>query len=241
MEYHHLQELIELEDRYWWHAAKRALAVSLLQRHFPPPGLIVEGGVGSGRNLVEFQKLGYDVAGFDILPQAVEHVRQRGLEKVRVHDLGGAWPLPSESARAVVMLDVLEHTADPVEVLRHARETLTPGGGMVVTVPAYPWLFGNWDKRLGHYRRYTARELTRQAQAASLEVVRLTHWNAFSLPAAIVLRTLDRLCQRDRAAEFPRVSPLMNRLLCAAASVERRWLTRCGAPFGLSLVGVLRK
>ncbi len=241
MEYHHLQELIELEDRYWWHTAKRALAVTLLQCHFPPPGLIVEGGIGSGRNLVEFQKLGYDVAGFDILPQAVEHVRQRGVEQVRVHDLCAAWPLEPESARAVVMLDVLEHTAEPVEVLRHAHETLAPGGGLVVTVPAYPWLYSNWDKRLGHYRRYTAKELARQAQAASLEVVRLTHWNAFSLPAAMVIRTLDRLLGRDRPAEFPRVSPWMNRLLGAVAAAERRWLTRCGAPFGLSLVGVLRK
>jgi SAM-dependent methyltransferase len=241
MEHHHLQELIELEDRYWWHVAKRSLVVSLLKRHFPPPGLLVEGGVGSGRNLVEFRRLGYDVAGFDVMPQAVEHVRERGLAGVRLHDLTATWPLPEASARAVVLLDVLEHTPDPVEVLRHARSTLAPGGGVLVTVPAYPWLFSNWDERLGHYRRYTARMLASQARAASLEVERVTHWNSFSLPAAVVLRTFQRMRRQDRPAEFPRVSRTMNSLLCGAAAVEERWLRRFGAPFGLSLVGVFRK
>jgi SAM-dependent methyltransferase len=241
MEHHHLQELIELEDRYWWHVAKRSLVASLLQKHFPPPGLLVEGGVGSGRNLVEFQRLGYEVSGFDVMPQAVQHVQQRGLERVQVHDLGAAWPLPEQSVRAVVMLDVLEHTPDPVAVLRHAREALAPGGGMVVTVPAYPWLYSNWDERLGHYRRYTAGELIRQAREASLEVVRVTHWNSFSLPAAVVVRTLDRLRRQDRPAEFPRVSSAVNRLLCGAAAVERSWIRRFAAPLGLSLVGVFRK
>jgi SAM-dependent methyltransferase len=241
MEHHHLQELIELEEHYWWHAAKRSLAARLLARHFPPPGLLVEGGIGSGRNLLEFRRLGYEVAGLDIMPQAVEHVGARGVEKVRVHDLAEPWPHAEGSVRAVVMLDVLEHTAEPVEVLRHAREALAPGGGILITVPAYPWLYSNWDKRLGHYRRYTRRELIRQAEAASLKVERVTHWNAFSLAPAIALRTLDRITRRDRPAEFPRVSPLANALLRGAAAAERGWLSRLGVPFGLSLVGVFRK
>jgi hypothetical protein len=72
-------------------------------------------------------------------------------------------------------------------------------------------------------------------------VVRVTHWNAFSLPPAIALRTLDRVTKRDRPAEFPRVSRFTNALLQGAAAAERGWLARLGVPFGLSLVGVFRK
>ena len=54
----HLQELVTLEDSYWWHVAKRQLVTRLLQRYCPPPGRLVEGGIGSGRNLVEFSELG---------------------------------------------------------------------------------------------------------------------------------------------------------------------------------------
>ncbi|MCA9057796.1 MAG: methyltransferase domain-containing protein, partial [Planctomycetaceae bacterium] len=105
----HLQELVSLEDSYWWHVAKRQLVTRLLNRHCPPPGRLVEGGIGSGRNLVEFREMGYDVTGFDLMPESVDHVRNRGIDDVQVHDLGTPWPVDPGSLRAVVLLDVLEH------------------------------------------------------------------------------------------------------------------------------------
>ena len=103
----HLKELVTLEDSYWWHVAKRQLVISLLEKYCPAPGRLVEGGIGSGRNLVEFNQLGYDVTGFDLMPESVQHVRNRGIEDVRVHDVGKPWPVDAKSLRAFVLLDVL--------------------------------------------------------------------------------------------------------------------------------------
>lgn len=241
MQASHLDELIELEDNYWWHVAKRRLVVELLGRHFPAPGRLVEGGVGSARNLSEFRELGYEVSGLDIMPEAVEHARSRGLDDVRHHDLGEPWPFPPSSVRVVVLLDVLEHLADPVAVLGHIRTILEPGGGVIVTVPAYKWLYGDWDRSLGHFRRYTAAELREHATAAGLRVERLAHWNSFTTPAAMAVRSWQRLRPAGRAPEFPRVSPWTNRLLLSLAGVERQWLRRWPTPFGLSLFGVLSR
>ncbi|HAD61677.1 MAG TPA: hypothetical protein DCG12_20765, partial [Planctomycetaceae bacterium] len=55
----------------------------LLQKHCPAPGRLVEGGIGSGRNLIEFEKLGYDVAGYDLMPESVAHVQERGIPDAR--------------------------------------------------------------------------------------------------------------------------------------------------------------
>ena len=93
----HLQELVALEDNYWWHVAKRQLVTRLMRRYCPAPGRLVEGGIGSGRNLVEFSEMGYDVTGFDLMPESVRHVRNRGIEDVRVHDLGQPWPVEAFS------------------------------------------------------------------------------------------------------------------------------------------------
>jgi SAM-dependent methyltransferase len=239
MDPNHLDELIDLEDTYWWHVAKRKLVASLLKKHFPPPGRVVEGGVGSARNLLEFRKLGYEASGFDILPASVQRAREKGLH-AEVHDLGQPWPTKPGTVQAVVLLDVIEHLADPVQVLDNARQTLGQGGGVVVTVPAYPWLFGDWDERLGHFRRYTNRMLQEHAEQAGLRVKWLQHWNAFSLPPAILVRSYQRVFPRHRGAEFPRVSPLMNQTLLTLATLER-WIMsrRLPVPFGLSLVGVL--
>ncbi|MBW3543386.1 MAG: class I SAM-dependent methyltransferase [Planctomycetes bacterium] len=241
MDIAHLSELAELEDGYWWHIAKRRLVEGLLTRHFPPPGLLVEGGIGASRNLVAFRDAGYEVAGFDVLEEAVAYARRHGLENAQVHDLGEPWPVEAESANAVVLLDVLEHVADPVRVLSHARSALKTGGGVVCTVPACPWLFGDWDRRLGHHRRYTANLLREHAREAGFSVRWLNHWNAFTLPAAVVVRGFQRLFPRGRAAEFPRVSWTTNAVLKGMARAERSLLNALPLPFGLSLVGVLVK
>lgn len=235
----HLDELVELEDNYWWHRAKRQLAVRLLRQHFPPPGRLVEGGIGSSRNLLAFREMGYEVSGFDVMPAAVELAHERGLHDVRLHDLADPWPIEPDSIRAVVLLDVLEHVGDPVAVLSHVRETLQPGGGVVVTVPAYQWLYSDWDQALGHYRRYTRGLLRSQAEQAGFQVLKLTHWNAFTLPAAVAVRSYSRLFPSNRSADFPRVSPTTNRLLQVCAGVERWAMQRCPIPCGLSVVGVL--
>jgi hypothetical protein len=109
-----------------------------------------------------------------------------------------------------------------------------------VTVPAIPALMGPWDRMLGHYRRYTRRMLRDQAAAAGLQVAWMSHWNAFTLPPALVVRTLEKLGRQQRSAEFPAVSPGVNALLIAAASVERRMIAATGIPAGLSLAAVLK-
>jgi SAM-dependent methyltransferase len=237
----HLTQLVELEDNYWWHIAKRKLVIRLLNRFAAAPGRLVEGGIGSGRNLVEFDKLGYDVTGFDLMPESVEHVRQRGIEDVRVHDLKDVWPVDSGSLKAVVLLDVLEHIKNPVKVLEHAYGALSDDGAVFITVPAYPWLFGRWDEQLGHFRRYTIREFRRQASEAGFRVQWLNHWNSFTLPAAMAVRGWEKVFPQQNQPDFPEVSGFTNRLLLTAAAAERYCMDMPGVPAGLSLVGVLRK
>jgi hypothetical protein len=141
----------------------------------------------------------------------------------------------------VLLLDVLEHIADPVVVLRRAADVLEETGRIVVTVPAYPFLMSEWDHRLGHYRRYTRKMFRSQAADAGLQVDWLTHWNAFTLPPAILVRTWERMFPRRTGAEFPRVSRAVNSLLLGFARMERWLIHRTGVPCGLSLVGVLKK
>ncbi|HWE37901.1 MAG TPA: class I SAM-dependent methyltransferase [Isosphaeraceae bacterium] len=241
MDRKHLEELIAVERGYWWHVAKRALVTRLLLRHFPPPARLVEGGVGGGANLQAFRDLGYRVSGFDMMPESVAHCRELGIDDVRTHDLQEPWPIADGPARVVVLLDVIEHVPDPVAVLRNAAATLDDRGGVVVTVPEIPALMGPWDRMLGHYRRYTTRMLDAEAREAGLRLAWSSHWNAFTLPAALVVRTLEKRGRGERAAEFPAVSPAVNALLIAAARAERGLIGTVGMPAGLSLVGILRR
>jgi SAM-dependent methyltransferase len=241
MDRKHLEELIAVERGYWWHVAKRELVTSLLQRHFPAPGRLIEGGVGGGANLLAFEAMGYRVSGFDLMPEAIEHCRDLGIEDVRTHDLQEPWEIDDGPVDVVVMLDVLEHVPDPVRVLKNAAETLSTAGGMVITVPAIPALMGPWDRMLGHHRRYSRKMLRTHAAEAGLRVEWLSSWNAFTLAPAIAVRMAEKFGKGQRTAEFPRVSPAVNSLLITAARVERALLSVVPIPTGLSLVGVLKR
>ncbi|MDF1745060.1 MAG: class I SAM-dependent methyltransferase [Gimesia sp.] len=237
----HLTELIELEENYWWHVAKRKLVTEILMNEFPPPGLVIEGGIGSARNLLEFNQLGYEVTGFDLMEDAVEHGRSRGLNDIRVHNLSQPWPVPAASAKAVILLDVMEHMEDPVGLLKNAAETLVDDGGIILTVPAYPLLYSDWDRKLGHFRRYTKSQFRKHAEQAGLKVKWLTY--SFTLPAAIAVRGRDKILNRtdDSPPCFARVSRFTNACLKSCAQIERKLIHSTGVPFGLSLVGVLVK
>ena len=241
VEISHLHELGKLESFYWWHVAKRKLVTSMLTQSVPPPSLLIEGGIGAAGNLRRWQAMGYQVQGLDCLNESIDYAREQGIANVSVHDLHQPWPVAPNSAGAVVLLDVLEHLANPVVALEHAARSLTPQGKIFFTVPAYPWLFSDWDQRLGHYRRYTKAMIREQVTQAGLKLEMLRHWNAFTLPAAIVLRLVRRMWPSSRGTEFPQVSHWMNHSLLGAAAVERNVSPILGLPFGLSLVGVITK
>lgn len=241
MESAHLDELIELEDRYWWHVAKRKIATGLLNSYVPSPAKIVEGGIGAAGNLLRWKKSGYDVAGLDIMDHSVAHAKKLGIEEAKKHDLHEPWPFEEKSVSGIVLLDVLEHLADPVTALQEAAKTLTDSGKIIFTVPAFPFLFSDWDKRLGHYRRYTPATMREHITSAGLNVVKLRYWNSFTFPAAIAIRTMRKLFPSKKGTEFPRVNDFTNNALIRAAEIESSAAQRLPIPFGLSLVGVISK
>lgn len=61
----------------------------------------------------------------------------------------------------VILMDVLEHVADPGALLQQIRQTLslTPETQFIITVPAFQFLFSEHDRKLGHYKRYSRKEL----------------------------------------------------------------------------------
>lgn len=237
----HLDELFAVEADYWWHVAKRELVTELLQRYYPPPRCLVEGGPGAGLTLLHCQQLGYNVQGLDWVAEARDYCQQRGLQAVQLHDLEEPWPLAPGSVDVVLFLDVLEHLRQPQAALRHALTTLAPGGGVLASVPAYPFLFGPWDEMLGHYRRYTRKTLLREMAAVGLKPRWLSYWNSFSLPPALVIRSLEKWRRSVPSAKVPVVSRFMNKVLLWCARRERSWLHRAGLPCGLSLIGVFSR
>jgi SAM-dependent methyltransferase len=185
------RELYELEDRHWWFRSRRRVVRALMdQAGLGAAPRILDAGCGTGRNLVEYASLG-TVEGVDFSADAVEFCRLRGLEGVRQAALE---QLPFESDRfdLIVATDVIEHLDDDRVALAELRRVAARGGRLVVTVPAYAWLWSQHDESMHHKRRYTAPRMRLALQAAGWTPRFATYFFTALLPGVAAVRAFRR-------------------------------------------------
>jgi len=229
-----------LEDRHWWFSGTRALAARLLERHAPPPRDALDLGCGTGLTLKLLGEKGYTPTGLDASPLALRHARSAsGAPCLR----GSADRLPLRDASfgLVTALDVLEHLPDDGAALAEIRRVLMPGGTLLVSVPAHPFLFSAHDRALGHVRRYTQKRLLAALATAGFAVRHVTWANAsLFLPIALVrlLRRSPRDPGRDEASDLSLPPRPINAALRALLGAEASLASRAGLPMGLSLFAV---
>jgi SAM-dependent methyltransferase len=230
------------EDRHWWYRGRREVLERVIaELPLPAQARILDAGCGSGRNMVELARRG-TVTGVEL--SATSASLARGRETGRVIE-GSVAEMPFEpgSFDLAVCLDVIEHLEDDLGALRELRRVVTPGGSLLVTVPAYQWLWSRHDVINHHRRRYTRGSLLAVAERAGWECIRTTYFNSLLLPVAILLRALDRLSPRTTESSLDLWIPPqpLNRLLEQPLRFEAGLLGRGGRiPVGLSLLAVFR-
>ena len=230
------------EDRHWWYRGRRTVLEGVLGGLDLPAGTrILDAGCGSGRNMIELARYG-TVTGVELSETSVALARERQCGEV----VAGSvleMPFPNHSFELAVSLDVIEHLEDDLTALREMRRTVAPGGALLVTVPAYQWLWSGHDEINHHHRRYTRRSLQHVAEQAGWRQVRTTYFNSLLLPVAIVLRVLDRVSTKTTESSLDLWVPPepLNWVLERPLALEAAMIKRGGRiPAGLSLLAVFR-
>lgn len=232
--------MAENADRHWWYVARREVLAALIRRRIAPSAgaIILEVGCGTGHNLAMLGRFG-PVSGIELDDQARAFARARlraEVAEARLPELAGVGEAAFD---LVAALDVIEHVEDDVESLVSLSRRLKPGGRLLVTVPAYPWLWSAHDVANHHLRRYTAASLRRAARAAGLEVEHLGHFNMLLLPLVMAARLVGRITGKD-GSDDAMPPPVVNRVLKTVFELERYWIGRVTMPAGVSLVAVFR-
>src|SRR5262249_13575002 len=149
--------------------------------HSVPPR-ILDYGCGTGLNLCWLSTLG-TVYGLDTSERGVAFCTQRGLSQV-AHWNGSLsnGPPCGQPFDLITMLDVLEHIDDDVAILKQLGTWLKPEGILLVTVPAYEFLWSGEDYVSDHKRRYTKRRIAHVFRQTGYEIVKLSYFNTLLLP-----------------------------------------------------------
>lgn len=235
--------LAEAESGHFWFRSRNELIVWALERYFPQAVRLLEVGCGTGVVLEAIHRRfpSMHLVGADLSSQALGIARQRVQADFVELD---ALDIPFEEEFDVVCaFDVLEHIDDDRTVLAELAAAVRPGGGLLVTVPQYRWLWSAGDEYGRHRRRYTKREIDEKIETAGFRIVRSTAWVLTLLPVVALSRMRDRRSKEtfDPCREL-RPHRVVNRafelLLDAERGAIRRGVT---LPFGTSRLVVARK
>jgi 2-polyprenyl-3-methyl-5-hydroxy-6-metoxy-1,4-benzoquinol methylase len=198
---------------------------------------ILEVGSGTG-NITRFLCAnGCQVMATDVVPGYCNILQRSfgGMPNVSIGKFDLTAKAPEEFIRhafdTVVCLNVLEHIEDDLFALRQMREVLIPSGRLALLVPAHRVLYGEFDRAVGHYRRYERSELTAKLEQAGFRVRKMRF---FSFAAVLPWLINGRLLKRDY---LPMGQASMANRLVPLLKLERL----IGPPFGLSLVAIGEK
>ncbi|MEO5373761.1 MAG: class I SAM-dependent methyltransferase [Alphaproteobacteria bacterium] len=227
-------------ETHWWFVGRRRLFARLigglgLGPHVP----ILDVGTSAGTNLLLCRSLGFtSVRGLDISPEAIGYCAARGLPPV---DLGSieAMPYGDASFSLVLATDVLEHV-DDARALAEIRRVLVPGGRVLMTVPAFPALWGTQDDVSHHRRRYRLRPLLDLVRAAGLVPETAFYFNYLLFAPIWAARRLIRVTRQSIRSENDLNTAWLNRVLTWIFGVDIRTAPILRPPFGVSVAVVAR-
>ncbi|MDP3973560.1 MAG: class I SAM-dependent methyltransferase [Candidatus Daviesbacteria bacterium] len=234
------QDLYELEDIHWWHISKRKIVQNMIKTYIKIKNpKILDVGCGTGKNMEGLQKIG-KVWGLDQSIDAIKYCKMRGLKNVLVGDAKKT-NLSPDNFDVITLLDVLEHTDDN-KTLKEMQRILKKDGIIIITVPAFSWLWSRWDEVLFHKRRYTKENLIRTLENTNLHPLKVTYLYSFLvIPSLIIRKIKGMFFKNNYPSDFRLSNPFFNALLNLMASGEFYLAKHFTIPFGTSIIAIAKK
>jgi SAM-dependent methyltransferase len=230
--------MAEQDSSHWWYVARRRVLADLIARRIalPQDARLLEIGCGTGHNFAMLERFGrIDAIELDERARALAAERLgRPVGDARLPDLEG---VPEGKYHLIALLDVLEHVDEDVASLRSIARRLAPGGRILITVPAYPWMWSAHDAAHHHKRRYAKAALRRVIAEAGLEAELVTHFNSILFPLAAGVRLAGKALGKT-SSDDSMPPPLLNRLFTGLFGLERHLVGRAALPFGVSLAAI---
>ncbi len=236
------QRMAEHGDVHWWYSARREILARLIERRIalPADAKLLEIGCGTGPNLDMLHRFG-DLDAVEIEEGARAFASERLGRPVGAAPLPALNGVPENSYDFVALLDVLEHVEDDEAALRGIARRLRPHGKLLVTVPAYQWMWSGHDVANHHFRRYSEKTLRRVFAAADMRVDMLSYFNTLLFPLAAASRIAGKLKRADGEAESDDALPPapLNAFFRTVFGWERHLVGRAKMPFGVSIVAIV--
>lgn len=228
--------LAEFEKNHWWFVSRRSILHSVLEQLASTKDLkILEIGAGTGGNIEMLKKFG-KVTALEGNPLAITHLKQKEGIQLLESFLDESLIDRGEKYDLIVLFDVLEHIEDDDQAMHIIKTLLTPTGSILLTVPAFKFLWSDHDKVHHHHRRYNKKELLDLAKKHHLSVKRATYFNTILFPMITFARIILNLLPLKEVDQTKKPNKIINMILTKIFSSEKVFLKHINFPIGVSLL-----
>lgn len=221
---------------HFWMQWRHRLLVQALKRAGTPVRRALEVGCGHGvaRDMLE-RDLGIPVDGCDLNRTALETAKP-GKGQLFLYNILDQKPSLLGRYDAVFLLDVIEHIEDDAAFLVAALRHLRPGGLVVVNVPASMLFFSDYDRAVGHVKRYTRDSLAKLLKLCGVEGLSIWPWGLLMVPLLLARKALLRTSKTADIIRAGLVPPngISRLLLQGMKNIETALPFRM--PFGTSIL-----
>jgi len=236
------QKMLKLESSHWWFVARRKIIQRAINNLDLPRNIrILDAGCGNGDNLSLLSTFG-DLVAFEKNEYALKTAKSKKIGEIYKAELPDKLPnTVKTNFDLIVLLDVLEHIDDDSKSLTTVRKLMNNKGIILITVPAFQWLWSEHDVIHHHKRRYSKSELREKLDSSGFRIKYISYFNTLLFPFALV----ERIGQKIFSPSNPEILELSNNkinfLLEKIFSLEAIFMNKISLPFGLSLVAIAEK
>ena len=227
---------IENFDDHWWFEGRKNIIKKILKKNIKKKIKILDYGAGSGVNIEMLSKFG-KVDIFEPHKDTAKYLKKKFINKKfkvlkKVSN--------KKNYDLIILADVLEHIKNYKKKIKELSLKLKKNGKILITVPAYNFLFTKKDIILGHYRRYKTNEI--KNIFLDFNIKKLSYFNSILfLPISICLIIYKILKTDFIDSVEKKPNYFLNIILFSIFNLESNIINLINFPFGISIIGFFEK
>lgn len=235
-----------LKDKHWWFLGRKEIISAILRTYLKGANFqILDVGCGAGTSLPILIKFG-NLIGVDKSSQAIKFCQKKGYTQIKKGD-ATSLPFKDESFNLIAALDLLEHIKDDQRALTEFARVCKKDGWLIISVPAFSFLWGENDIATHHMRRYEKEDLRRKIEKSGFVIRKLSYFNFFLFPLFLIwhlgykIKKIMKKNKRPRSTLSFNLPALANKFFILFFTQEAKFLPKINLPFGLSLICLAQK
>lgn len=228
-----------IEAKHWWFVGRRKLFLKMInQLKIKQNAYILDCGTSTGANLRALRDNNFvNVVGIDNNDQAITFCQQKDLFPVQLGDICDI-PFEDNKFDLVLATDIIEHVENDEKALQEIYRVLKPQGKLILTVPAFQFLWGPQDDLSQHKRRYRLGMLLKKLNEAGFNILRKHYFNYILFLPIFFVRKMINLFKIKVDSENNINSKIINKILKFLFQIDILTARFICPPFGVSILVV---